>query len=547
MCAMEERIRNTVIRAKQEGLEYMGWLCKYVGESDYEAEFVEPKVRQNLKWHARFDAYSALDAMTHEYTDPSLLNIDLSKSREKQNSFQTFDDLQHWLDSEEDAVIVVSPCNAEALCVTLRNRLANQLERATIRSILDLPDWAHFEVSSSSISIEGKVGVAVDLLDALSSKGDALKRESSTTVHRVALVAKGNKLVRHNSLPELVHLVDSGVFDFRRAESIRYNLYKRCVYDSSSHPIWRRDDGVSMRMYLHARMNRCLVSKSRRAEPEDDDSEDDELTFTDKGHTVDVKLSIGVADQLVALLRRLLFEVDLAFPQDREEFLRHAGLITQGIYLTACSELGQHIISAQKMRNVTLPDLLFLLETLTNRDSCIEECLNKFALGAKPSLALSAILEPGPVLQRFSSRIVIELTEFARRTVKAYEASVSTEGRGPCYESEDEKWWSRCPEDMMAVAALYVESAMTCCQRFDLVLGKVLAAVLAAFNIHALSVGKQCDDVYAAWNAFKGRAHNNGRAKLQSAPPPMWSGDSSLQVILALLLFFTQCKTHHGD
>jgi len=47
-CAMEERVRNTVIRAKQEGISYAVWLVKSIGEGDYDTEFVS-RTRRNDK------------------------------------------------------------------------------------------------------------------------------------------------------------------------------------------------------------------------------------------------------------------------------------------------------------------------------------------------------------------------------------------------------------------------------------------------------------------------------------------------------------------
>jgi hypothetical protein len=47
-CAMEERVRNTVIRAKCDGVAYGAWLVKCVGEGDYDAEFVS-RMRRNDK------------------------------------------------------------------------------------------------------------------------------------------------------------------------------------------------------------------------------------------------------------------------------------------------------------------------------------------------------------------------------------------------------------------------------------------------------------------------------------------------------------------
>ena len=47
-CAMEERVRNTVIRAKQEGVTYAAWLVKSIGEGDYDTEFVS-RTRRNDK------------------------------------------------------------------------------------------------------------------------------------------------------------------------------------------------------------------------------------------------------------------------------------------------------------------------------------------------------------------------------------------------------------------------------------------------------------------------------------------------------------------
>ena len=77
-CAMEERVMNTVIRAKQDGLTYPQWLLEYVGASDYDAEFVQG-MRRNDKWHQRWDAYAETDEMGHDYTDEVTLEIDLSR------------------------------------------------------------------------------------------------------------------------------------------------------------------------------------------------------------------------------------------------------------------------------------------------------------------------------------------------------------------------------------------------------------------------------------------------------------------------------------
>jgi hypothetical protein len=136
MCAMEERIRNTVIRAKREGLIYQAWLCKYVGESDFDAEFSHPQTRRNLKWHQRFDAYSGKDEMTHLYTNPNTLDIELDrleKTRVFDASSESQADLpEHiitWLRDRGEAILLVSPCPSNPLAALLSERLTTHQDR----------------------------------------------------------------------------------------------------------------------------------------------------------------------------------------------------------------------------------------------------------------------------------------------------------------------------------------------------------------------------------------------------------------------------------
>ena len=67
-CAMEERLQNTIISAKQQGMSYETWLHTHVGKEDYMREFVSQD-RKNEKFHRRWESYGRTDKMTFDYTD----------------------------------------------------------------------------------------------------------------------------------------------------------------------------------------------------------------------------------------------------------------------------------------------------------------------------------------------------------------------------------------------------------------------------------------------------------------------------------------------
>jgi hypothetical protein len=210
-------------------------------------------------------------------------------------------------------------------------------------------------------------------------------------------------------------------------------------------------------------------------------------------------------------LGRLLGEVALAFPDQRTEFLRHAQLLTEAVYVVVVSEVGRHIGSAEAIRKVTMQALLMLLDLLLKRNECVEEVLSRHGLSGGAAVDLTAMLEAGPLLARFANRTVLEMVHFAQRTVHAYESMVAAEARGPCYESPHGRMWSRCPEDLMSVTNMYVSSVSAYCQGLASVLGKVLASVLSAHLIHAKSVGKQLDAIARAFYAAKEQPAAGGK------------------------------------
>jgi hypothetical protein len=129
---MEERARNTVIKAKADKLRYADWLLKYVGEGDHEAEFGEKCFRRNEKWHARWDAYCENDVMTFEYTNKDTLEIDINTMEKKRDedsalnsgpSFPMPIELKEWQSRGGNAVLRLSPCPAASLITLIRERL----------------------------------------------------------------------------------------------------------------------------------------------------------------------------------------------------------------------------------------------------------------------------------------------------------------------------------------------------------------------------------------------------------------------------------------
>ncbi len=99
-----------------------------------------------------------------------------------------------------------------------------------------------------------------------------------------------------------------------------------------------------------------------------------------------------------------------------------------------------------------------LLECLTKRDSCVDDVLVRYGLKTSISLKLTTLLETGPLVSRFSNRVIVEMAQFAEKTVIAYEINVREEAAGPCYESVKGKFWTRCPEDIMSVLGIYIVS-----------------------------------------------------------------------------------------
>jgi len=296
-----------------------------------------------------------------------------------------------------------------------------------------------------------------------------------------------------------------------------------------------------------------------------------EISLRQLAATDDVARTMAAVDRLLGFLDRMLIEVALAFPEDRNEYMRHAGLLAQTSFLTVVSEMGRHMGSAEAIRGVTMEALLMILDLVLKRNACVEMVLGRHGLVATPfKLELTAVLEVGPLLARFTNRTVLEMVQFAERTVRAYEGMVELEARGPVYESPEGAWWTRCPEDMMQVTGMYVQSVKGYCRGHEKVLAKVLASVLSSLLIHVRSIGKQYDAIAAAFFDFKQKeAFARGAAaglaqphtsapSISSGPayfrslvpgptsalpagalpfsdPPAWSGDQSVQYVCALV------------
>lgn len=314
---------------------------------------------------------------------------------------------------------------------------------------MQLPDWAHFEVAEHA-STEGKIGVAVDILDTLRDKQDKLQRASMAL--RPASVAGAGSASADDGVPppplplslvpdkdalslgriDSVAAALSGGgehvlhdFDPSAAQLFRIKFYIRRLYDSCTYPIWRRSKCAAFREHLHARMTSALaqahssgggggmvatVSPSKASaarrwgsggasggdgggggggdgggveSDSDGDSDDDgggndgwgggNISERQLAASDDVARTVNAVDRLLECLHRMLCEIALAFPKQRNEFLRHASLTAQTIYLTVVSEIGRHIGSAEAIGGVTMQALLMLLDVLLKRNRCVEE------------------------------------------------------------------------------------------------------------------------------------------------------------------------------
>jgi len=382
------------------------------------------------------------------------------------------------------------------------------------------------------------------------------------------------------------------VFDHDAAELFRIKFYMRRLFDSCVYPIWRRSKS-DYRQCIHSKMlqaldnfNHSTPSFSRSAtfplqeikaddkqqrdvlnddrdsgELDDDDDDDDDLI--DGSHLLserqlaasdEVHRTVESLDRLLKCLHHMLGEVALAFPMQRAEYLRHAGLLVQTMYLSIVSEIGRHVGSIKAISGVTMEALLMLLDVLLKRNTCVADVLDIHLLKASPSLELTGMLEVTPLLSRFTNRTVLEMVQFSERTVKAYEQMVYLEAYGPCIESPEGKWWSRCPEDMMSVTGMYLKSVQGYCRGQDRILAKVIASVLSSFMIHVKSIGRQFDAIAAAFyadmvkntrsesNVHSGlsllRVMGLGEAKSTIAVDDgvaEWSGELSIQYLCAVI------------
>jgi hypothetical protein len=392
-------------------------------------------------------------------------------------------ELTAWVSEDGgEAVLRIAPCSAAVLAACVRERLNLRAERQRLQSVVKLPDWAHFEVAEITSSTEGKVGVAVETLHHLRAKeatfGSVLEGIGTTMPsaniqsHKSSLApllpTGPQGLIRSHS-----SIVSSGgrsedVFASSFAELLRLKLYTRRLYDSKTYPVWRRG-GQDFRAYVHLRLGQALEGGTTGVRPlprkktksaleslngsefdssSDDDDEgidgskinnDDDTTSAQtsgkdaQGNEVsrlqlaasdDVAKTVQSVDRLLACLGRLLGEIALAFPDQRSEFLRHAQLLVEAIYTVLVSEIGRHIGSAEAISKITMQALLQLLDLLLKRNHCVEEVLKEHGLSGGAAVELTAMLEVGPLLSRFANRTVLEMVQFAQRTVRTYWTNV---------------------------------------------------------------------------------------------------------------------------
>jgi len=380
-----------------------------------------------------------------------------------------------------EAVLRIAPCSAAALAACVRERLNLNAERQRLQSVVKLPDWAHFEVAEITSSSEGKVGVAVETLHQLRAKQatfDGVLDGLGNTPDHAPLVGlpNNNANVRASSSTPLLptrpdtlirspsSFVPPGgngghVFASSFAELLRLKLYTRRLFDSKTYPVWRRG-GHDFRAYIHLRVGQALEGNTTGVRPlpkkktfvagslneaegdssSDGDSDggnndngDDATTAQTSGKGAqgnevsqiqlaasdDVAKTVQSVDRLLDCLGRLLGEIALAFPDQRSEFLRHAQLLVEAVYTVLVSEIGRHIGSSEAIRKITMQALLQLLDLLLKRNQCVEEVLKDHGLSGGVAVELTAMLEVGPLLSRFANRTVLEMVQFAQRTVCA--------------------------------------------------------------------------------------------------------------------------------
>lgn len=67
----------------------------------------------------------------------------------------------------------------------------------------------------------------------------------------------------------------------------------------------------------------------------------------------------------------MLSECYLAFPHYRVEYLRHAGLVAEVVFLTAVSEIGKHVWTRRAIQAISMETLLKLLDLVLKKDTCL--------------------------------------------------------------------------------------------------------------------------------------------------------------------------------